>query len=453
MSDEPWPVLHVKSGPGGTLVSGASGSVRLPSDLTSPTEGWSPLPRVGPAGRDGQAAALDHLSPYRDFREMRGPTALAPAAVSRWHSLLTEAYELLRESDPAAHRMVSGTVRSVVPVEGAGPLRVVSASVPDAFGALTMSLPEDAQSLAATLVHESQHQLLTALDHLVPLLKPTEQATGPRYFAPWRADARPLRGLLFGAHAFAAVAAFWRGRRNVDGERADFEFAVHKWQVRSALAALRSAEGLTYAGNVVVQAMAELVGDWSQESVNKPAGDLAELCCRDQWASWRAAHLAVDAADADELARRWHTGRTAPRHLPPSRMVRSATAPQAGARTWLARLWVTRPDAFKHVWAAAETSGADILGITGASPADVALITGDTEGALAGYRAATPTPATCIGLGLTSPRVALLAERPELVLAVHAAMDRLDGRSPGPERLAVWLGTGLAGAARPSDTQ
>ncbi len=450
-------MVSVEAGPDGGLVSGECGSVHVPKDPTAPAEGWSPLQTVSPAGRDGtQAAVLDHLSPYRDFRALRGPTDLGPTAVSSWRSLLTKAYELLRESNPAAHRMVSGTVRSVVPVEGAGPLRVVSASIPDAFGALTMSLPEDAQSLAATLVHESQHQLLTALDHLVPLLKPTEhteQGAEALYFAPWRADARPLRGLLFGAHAFAGVAAFWRGRREADGERADFEFAVHRWQVRSALAALRSAEGLTYAGNVVVQAVAELVGDWSQESVNKPAGSLAELCCRDQWASWRAAHLAVDAADADELARRWHAGQPAPRHLPPARMVHSATAPEAGARTWLARLWVTRPDAFKQVWAAAETSDADMLGITGATAADVALITGDTEGALAAYREATPAPATWIGLGLASPGVSLLAERPDLVLAVHAALERLDRRSPGPEPLAVWLGTGLAGTARPSDTQ
>ncbi|WP_406365158.1 aKG-HExxH-type peptide beta-hydroxylase [Streptomyces sp. NBC_00645] len=416
----------------------------MPADLSAATEGWSPLPELGLAGLGGRrAAVLDHLSPYRDFRALRDPSDLPPMVVPRWRFLLAEADELLRQTDPVAHRVVARSVRSVVPVEGVGALRVVSASVPNAFGAVTMSLPDDALSLAATLVHEVQHQLLTAVGDLVPLLAPTEQSPEPRYFAPWRSDARPLRGLLFGAHAFAAVASFWRGCRRSKGERADFEFAVHRWQVRTALAALCNASGLTEAGGIVVQSLAELARGWSAEPVDGQAGELAELCCRDQSASWRAAHLVVDGGRADDLAQRWLAGRPAPSNLPPSRMAAPRTAPRADARTWLARLWITDQHAFKQVWAELDAGGVHPLGIVGATAADAALIAGDTRGALVSYREGAPALTAWIGMGLAGgTRVALLVERPELVLALHTALGRRGAQSPGPEALAEWLGSG-----------
>ncbi|MCP3818654.1 HEXXH motif-containing putative peptide modification protein [Streptomyces sp. A3M-1-3] len=436
-----WPVVGVERGPSGTVIFGDSGSVRLPKDLSSPAEGWSPLPRVGAAqqGRE-PAAGLDHLSPYRDFRSLRDPVDLAPEDVELWRARTADAYELLRAWDPAAYRVVTGTVRSLVPIEGAGASRITSASVPDAYGAVSMSLPADPLSFAATLIHEARHQLLLAVGDLTPLFTPVKEGPEPAYFAPWRDDPRPLRGLLYGAHAFAGVTSFWRRRRPVDGERADFEYALHRWELRTALAALRNATGLTEAGGLIVAALAESAGEWWADPVHGLPGQLADLCCRDTQATWRAAHLVVDERSAGRLAQHWLDGHPPPVLLPAARLTTRPAAP-GRARTRLARLRFADPKAFDRVRADLGAGAVNPLGITGATPADAALIAGDIEEAVGRYRAAAGSTAAWIGIGLAGEaRAALLVERPELVLALHAALLRR-GVEAGPEELAEWLGS------------
>ncbi|MFF0445146.1 HEXXH motif-containing putative peptide modification protein [Streptomyces sp. NPDC004609] len=438
-----WAVVGVECGQGGTVVFGDGGSVRMPEDLSSPAEGWSPLPVVGPAG---SGAVLDHLSPYRDFRSLRDPEELPGGEAARWGALLTEAGALLRRWDPLAHRTVAGTVRALVPVEGTGGPRVISASVPDAYGSITLSLPPDAPALAATLIHEAYHQLLTAVGDLTPLFVSPRNGPEPTYFAPWRDDPRPVRGLLFGAHAFAGVAAFWHRRRAVDGERADFEFALLRWQLRTALAALRAATGLTAAGGHVVETLTRSVRQWWAEPVHGPPGELAALCSRDVRATWRAAHLVVDEHGADTLAQRLLSGLPPPPLLPPVRVAAPRPTPRGGARTWLARLWFSDREAFDRVRAELDSGAVSPRGIAGATVADAALIAGDTKEALHRYRAAAreePLPAAWIGVGLAGePRGGVLLERPELVLALHRALSRLGSEPPGPQELADWLGSG-----------
>lgn len=438
-----WAVVGVECGAGGAVVFGDSGSVRLPKDLFSPSEGWSPLPRIGAAGQDGAASAvLDHLSPYRDFRSLRAPGDLAPATVRRWQLLIGDAYELLHRTDPDTYRLVTRTIRSLVPLEGASGFRIASASVPDAYGAVTTSLSYDVPALAATLIHEARHQLLTAAGSLTPLFAPVRNGPEPTYFAPWRDDPRPLRGLLYGSHAFAGVAAFWRRRRPIDGERADFEFALHRWQLRTALAALQNATGLTEAGGHVVAALTHWSGEWSADRVHGAPARLAELCCRDTRATWRAANLVVNDREADELARHRLAGHPPPPLLPAARLAVSRPTSSGGARTWLARLWFADRAAFHLVRSDLDSGAVNPLGIAGATVADAALVAGQTRRALNRFRSAAPDAGTWIGLGLAGERRhALLAERPELLLALRAALVRLDAEPPGPEELAAWLGS------------
>jgi hypothetical protein len=433
------------------VVFGDSGSVRLPEDLTRPAEGWSPLPRISAPGAGSDGPVLDHLSPYRDFRSLRDPDDLTPEAVRRWQLLTRAAYELLARTDPAAHRLVAGTVRSLVPLQGAGSLRIASASVPDAYGAVTCSLSADVPAFAATLVHEARHQLLTAVGDLTPLFVPARDVPEPTYFAPWRDDPRPLRGLLYGAHAFAGVTSFWWQRRAPDGERADFEFALHRWQVRTALAALRNATGLTEAGGHIVAALVSASRAWPADPVDGSAARLAELCCHDARAGWRAAHLVVDEHDADELARRLLAGEPGPGVLPAARHVVSRPAPRGGARTWLARLWFADRGLFDQLRSDLAAGAVSPLGITGATAADAALVAGETRAALDGYRGARPEAAAWIGIGLTGrERCALLVDRPELVLALHEAVTRHGAEPARPEELAEWLGSGAGRRAGPS---
>ncbi|MGK5733325.1 aKG-HExxH-type peptide beta-hydroxylase [Streptomyces sp. URMC 124] len=451
-----WPVVGVECGPGGTVVYGDSGSVRLPDDLARPAEGWSPLPRISadamPCVREdgvpGVGAdttnrgglVLDHLSPYRDFRSLSDPADLPPPVLRAWEVRVGEALAQLRRDHPAAYRMVSGTVRSLVPVDTPSPLRPISVSVPDAYGVVMMSLPEDVSAVSATLVHEARHQLLTAVGDLTPLFVPVREGPERLYFAPWREDPRPLRGLLYGAHAFAGIAEFWRERRHLEGERAEFEFALHRWQVRTALAALRNATGLTEAGGRVVAGLAEASGEWWALPVSGAPRRLAELCCNDLRATWRAAHLVVGEGDADDLARCWSSGGPAPALLPAVRGIATGPGTRAVVRTWLARLWLIAPEAFDRLRPELAAGNADVWTTAGATAADAALVAGDTREALERFRRAAPGPAAWIGLGLAGgPQLAPLVERPELVLALHAAVVRSGAAPPGPEELARWL--------------
>jgi HEXXH motif-containing protein len=451
-----WAVVGVECGPSGTVVFGDSGSVRLPDDLSRPAEGWSPLPRIRVGAQEGAAGGvmLDHLSPYRDFRSLSDPVELSQEALRAWHIMAADSFVRLGQGDPDAHRMVTGTVRSLVPADAPSVLRPISVSVPDAYGLVMISRPSDASVLAATLIHEARHQLLTAVGDLTPLFVPLRDGPEPVYFAPWREDPRPLRGLLYGAHAFAGVTSFWRERRPLEGERADFEFALHRWQLRTALAALRNAPGLTPAGAYVVSALAESSARWWTEPVEGAPGRLAQLCCRDLWAGWRAAHLTVGESEADDLARRWLSGCPPPVSLPAGRALATRSTSRGGARTWLARLWLDDREAFDRVRSDLAAGAVNPWGTAGATPADAALVAGDTEEALERFRRADPTPGAWTGVGLAAEWPASpLVERPELVLALHAALARIGAEPPGPEELAQWLGSRLGNRRSGSDAQ
>ncbi|KUM73328.1 aKG-HExxH-type peptide beta-hydroxylase [Streptomyces curacoi] len=446
-----WAVVTLEHGPSGTVVFGDQGSVRLPEDLTRPADGWHPLPR--PGGDGGPygtgAVALDHLSPFRDFRSLSDPVALAPRTLERWHSLLAESEALLRREQPAAHRLVTGMVRTIVPVDGPSELRAVSATVPDAPGAVTMSLPVDASAMAATFIHEARHHLLSSLAELIPLFLPVHEGPEPTYFAPWRADPRPLRGLLFGAHAFTGVMSFWQARRAAEGERAEFEFVLHHRQLRAAFAGLRSAPGLTRAGGLVLEGLTEYFheapGTGTETGAATPRR-LAELSYDAEHAAWRSAHLAVEPDEATSLARRLLAGEPPPARLPPARLrpTGSGTPRPSGreaARTWLARLWCTDREAFASVRRQLDEGHPHPLGIRGATPGDALLVCGDTDAALDWYRRRPSSPEMWTGIGLAHRTGAsrLLVERPELVLALHTALQRLGAEPADPEDLAGWL--------------
>ncbi|MFF0741316.1 HEXXH motif-containing putative peptide modification protein [Streptomyces sp. NPDC004111] len=446
-----WPVVGVECDSRGALVHGDSGSVRLPEELSRPTEGWQPLPVLV----DGMA--LDHLCPHRDFRALLEPGRLSPGRLSRWQRTIAEADELLRQDHPLAHRVVRGAVHSLVPVDSPGPARPVSATVPDAFGVVMMSLPEDASATAATLIHESYHQLLVAVDDLTPLLDPDRVGPEPLYFAPWREDPRPLRGLLYGAHATAGITAFWHGRRKQEGGRADFEFALHRWQLRTALATLSNAGGLSPQGGRLVAALAGQASGWWSERVAGEPGRLAARCCQDLLATWRATHLTVGPADADALARRWLAGEPPPAPLPPARLAPARLRSRLAARTWLARLWSTDRAAFDRLRADLASRTVDRWGATEMTEADAALAAGelDVAGALFGASGDPPEEpvniSDWVGIGLAGPRSEPLVERPELVVALHEALLRAGTRPPGALELARWLAPpARAGGATPA---
>ncbi len=102
---------------------------------------------------------------------------------------------------------VAQLVRVIVPLERPSEGERSSSS-PETFGAIALSRPRNATSLAVTLIHELQHLKLSAVIDLVMLTRPDD---GRRYYAPWRDDPRPVSGLLQGAYAYLGISGFGAG--------------------------------------------------------------------------------------------------------------------------------------------------------------------------------------------------------------------------------------------------
>ena len=66
--------------------------------------------------------------------------------------------------------------------------------------------PSSIPALAANLLHENAHKRFMALTRISPFLK---NDVIERVSSPWRRDPRPVRGVLYGLHAFTIVAKFY----------------------------------------------------------------------------------------------------------------------------------------------------------------------------------------------------------------------------------------------------
>jgi len=108
---------------------------------------------------------------------------------------------------------------------------------------------------------------------------------------------------------------------------------------------------------------------------------------------------------------------------------------------WLARLWLTDPGTFDDVHAQLAAGASHPLGIRDGTVAVALLVSGETDAALAEYRRQPPSLAAWIGTALasTEPAASAFLERPELILALQAALTDLGVTAAGPDELAAWL--------------
>ncbi|MFC6612387.1 HEXXH motif-containing putative peptide modification protein [Amorphoplanes digitatis] len=83
------------------------------------------------------------------------------------------------------------------------------------------------------------------------------------HHAPWRLDPRPVRSLLQGVHAHAAVTDYWAVRWRHDGSPGSgFEFAFWREVTTAAIGTLRRSAELTPAGRRLVRGMWRATEDW-----------------------------------------------------------------------------------------------------------------------------------------------------------------------------------------------
>ncbi|MEV0442621.1 HEXXH motif-containing putative peptide modification protein [Streptomyces spectabilis] len=458
VSGRRWSEAEIRVGAEGTVVRGEAGEVRLPRTLAEPAPGWHPLPVLWHGAPCGAGAAaslrLDTVTPYRDFQTSpRAPWHLDERRTALWRGRVAGACDLLAHESPADAAALAALVRVLVPraFPGSPGGLVASASSPEAFGAVMLSLPDDEKQTAAVLVHETRHQQLNVVLALVPLVHAPgagPSGAGERlYYAPWRSDPRPAQGLLHGAYAFSGVARFWRGHRDAvtgaEAARAAFEFAVFREQVEEAVAALRTGGDLTEAGDLFVAEIAAGTEGWRKEEVLPGPARLAAHYCALRRAVWRARHTELGAAAARRAAADWTAGRCAP-PLPPPRLRPRPDTIRMDTFGSLARLYLSAPGAFARRRSRAERADDPVRA------AECAAVAGDGEQAARRYArwpVADPYGAEAwIGSVLArrdgTPGAALLLARPEAVAAVRRAVADAGAVPPSPLELAAWLCAG-----------
>jgi uncharacterized protein len=244
------------------------GPVEIPGDPQQDAPGWLGLRRV----RMGTLSVpIDDLDPFR-MPDVPDP-APRQASVQDWETAFGQVWPLLERVHPVVAVEVAAAVSAIVP-RSRPPEGTVSTSTAEAFGVIGMSLPPDPVTCAETLAHEIQHVKLGALMGIVALTEPDDN--GALYYAPWRDDPRPLRGLLQGAYAYLGVSGFWQRQRRVEtGEREpDVEFAHWREATAHAVKTLLSSGRLTPRGLEFVTGMARTLSAWQEEPV--PAGALRQ---------------------------------------------------------------------------------------------------------------------------------------------------------------------------------
>lgn len=237
---------------------------------------------------DGSPLLLDTLDPPCFPDAVRRPDGVDDAEARRWALPVREACRILRADHTETYDELGAGPVLLVPLERPV-LGTRSGSSAETFGCMALSPPASAAGLAVTLTHEMQHNKLAAMLHLFDLFEPG----GPeRFYAPWRPDPRPLRGLFHGAYAHLGVARFWERRRETEPDpalraMAHAEFARWRLAAREATAGTLSSGRLTPLGHRFVGHMLATLDALCRLPVPAPALRRAESAARAHRSAWQ----------------------------------------------------------------------------------------------------------------------------------------------------------------------
>lgn len=137
---------------------------------------------------------------------MHGLATLADAERAAFAAPIRKAIEDMRERDPKLHAELTDLLHVLVPLQNPNGYTSVSSSYQHLRGVIGLSPSDDVLLQAETLIHEFNHLKLNQLLAADPILEPGQ--SGQVYYSPWRPDARRLRGLIIGAHAFLNVGRY-----------------------------------------------------------------------------------------------------------------------------------------------------------------------------------------------------------------------------------------------------
>ncbi|CAO5159336.1 HEXXH motif domain-containing protein [Frankia sp. AiPs1] len=407
--------------------------------------GWHSVPALhGEAAGERIDLRLDFLDPGRHNLGLPVSGDVEPDLVEQWQHRLDEGWRVLARRDPLAARALSAAITTIFPLRATADTTELSASAGEAFGAVAMTLPKDGLSCAAALLHEFQHNKLSALLDLVTLCEP---ADGRLFYAPWRADPRPLGGLLQGAYAYLGLIGFWddERRENRENDFAHFEFARWREEVWRVLITMRISGAMTPLGLRFIDGMQAAAWPHRLAAVPEEPRWLAARISAETRLAWRLRNLEPAVDQVASLARAWLAGRPAPRGLRvPTRVRTGPRALPRSAQLELAHFRLREPKAFQ----AARDGVPGVLG--GDVPiSDQAHAFGDLLSALAGYRVRIVDDPSRLdawsGLALWAwedgaTEVRALATAPEVILALHREIAERAGYRPDPVDLTTWVG-------------
>lgn len=242
---------------------------------------------------------------------MHGLTRLDDAERARFTAVLRTALADMAERDPALHAEMTDLLTVVTPLKNSMDHGSVSSSYANLRGLIALSHSEDPLLQAETLIHEFCHMKMNQLLAADPVIEPGQ--SGQVYYSPWRKDARRLRGLLLGAHAFLNVARYLSRSlaREERSEAEEIEVMVNVsrrvLQVSDALRGVTEHASLTEFGRRFVMEMWRELGLVRHATLWYPPALLAEQAA--ECAAHRAAHalndtaLHRDAAVVDKIPR------------------------------------------------------------------------------------------------------------------------------------------------------
>ena len=169
--------------------------------------------------------------------------------MAQWQQHFADAWREIERDYPAYAPAIAAGLTVVMPLAPAPAGRGVSAAARHAFGAIGTALPADATTLALLIMHEFQHVKLGAVLDLYDLFDPADSRL---YRAPWRADMRPIEGLLQGTYAHLAVSEYWRTRQQAttggEAQSAGERFAFWHGHTRDAIETLADSGSMTPLG-------------------------------------------------------------------------------------------------------------------------------------------------------------------------------------------------------------
>lgn len=186
------------------LLSGEPCATAVPGNTRSGE--WQPR-RV--LRGEGFWVALEDTDPYRDCHQWPTAPRLTDAEAAHWQHQFQAAWQEIEREHPEYAPSLTAGLTTLTPLLAAPGGQEVSAASRNAFGAVAIALPADAQALARLLICDFQHVKLGALLDLCDLYDLADDRLFP---APW-GEKEQVEGLLQGTYEHLALTDFWRERQ------------------------------------------------------------------------------------------------------------------------------------------------------------------------------------------------------------------------------------------------